>query len=97
MQGYTTMSDEANQQLKEKHVDRPTHIFIQAGVGALSGSVAGYFACAYPKNPPIITIVEPNAADCLYRSADAHKIVNVKGDLKTIMAGLACGEPCSIS
>lgn len=32
-------------------------------------------------------------ADCLYRSALKGQIVNVSGDMATIMAGLACGEP----
>ena len=50
------------------------------------------------KNRPFITIVEPNRADCLFRTARANdgKLHNVTGDMNTIMAGLACGEPCSI-
>jgi Threonine dehydratase len=40
-------------------------------------------------------IVEPNKADCIFRSAGAGDGLPrmVKGDLDTIMAGLACGEP----
>ena len=46
----------------------------------------------------MITIVEPDKADCLYRSAEAGDGQRhfVTGDMDTIMAGLACGEPCSI-
>ena len=47
MQGYTTMAYEAVAQLKEKKIDRPTHIFLQAGVGALSGGLTGFFADLY--------------------------------------------------
>ena len=61
MQGYTTMALEAAQQLGD---DRPTHIFLQAGVGALSGGVTGFFVDYYKENKPKIIIVEPNKADC---------------------------------
>ena len=47
---------------------------------------------------PIIGIVEPDQADCLFRTAKADdgKLHPVTGHMRTIMAGLACGEPCSI-
>ena len=44
MQGYGTLVREADQQLKEDGVERPTHVFVQAGVGSLAGAVVGYFA-----------------------------------------------------
>jgi diaminopropionate ammonia-lyase len=97
MQGYGTMSFEAYTQLKAAGIERPTHIFVQAGVGSLAGSVQGFFANAYKDNCPVTTIVEASAADCLYRSAKAGKLVAVGGDLQTIMAGLACGEGNTIS
>lgn len=98
MQGYGTMSLEAAEQLKSCGVDRPTHIFVQAGVGSLASSVQGVFANLYPDCCPTTVIVEPNAADCVYRSAAAGdgKIRIVEGDMQTIMAGLACGEPNTI-
>lgn len=94
MQGYGTMGYEAYMQLPEK----PTHIFLQAGVGSMAGAVAGFFAAAYGEDRPIITIVEPNKADCIFRTAEAADgtLHFVTGDMNTIMAGLACGEPCSI-
>lgn len=94
MQGYATMGFEAHKQLPEK----PTHIFLQAGVGSLAGAVTGLFASIYGDERPIITIVEPNKADCLYRTAEADdgKLHFVTGDMNTLMAGLACGEPSSI-
>ena len=94
MQGYGTLVLEADKQLKENGVDRPTHVFVQAGVGSLAGAVVGYFAHKYKDNPPLMVVCEASAADCLYRSAvqaDGN-LVNVTGDLQTIMAGLACGE-----
>lgn len=94
MQGYGTMGYEAYEQLPEK----PTHIFLQAGVGSMAGAITGLMANIYGEDRPIITIVEPNKADCLFRTAEADdgKLHFVTGDMDTIMAGLACGEPCSI-
>lgn len=94
MQGYGTMGYEAYTQLPEK----PTHIFLQAGVGSMAGAVTGFFASIYGEERPVITIVEPNKADCVYRTAEAAdgKLHFVTGEMNTIMAGLACGEPCSI-
>ena len=94
MQGYGTLVLEADKQLKENGFARPTHVFVQAGVGSLAGAVVGYFAHKYKENPPVMVVCEASAADCLYRSAvqaDGN-LVNVTGDLQTIMAGLACGE-----
>ncbi len=94
MQGYGTMGLEAYEQLPEK----PTHIFLQAGVGSMAGAITGIFASIYGEERPIIAIVEPNKADCLFRTAKANdgSLHIVTGAMDTIMAGLACGEPCSI-
>ncbi len=99
MQGYGTMALESSRQLEEAGKDRPTHVFVQAGVGSLAGAVVGYYANKYPDNPPKMIVMEAEAADCLYQSAIAKdgKIRFVTGDLQTIMAGLACGEPNTIS
>lgn len=98
MQGYGTMSSEAADQLRALEVNRPTHVFVQAGVGSLASSVVGYFANLFPSCPPKFVVMEAGAADCLYQSAKAAdgdpRIVG--GDLITIMAGLACGEPNTI-
>lgn len=98
MQGYGTLATEADRQLEEDGC-RPTHIFIQAGVGSLAGAVIGYFANRFKENPPVMVVVEAGAADCLYRSAmqsDGSRI-DVTGDMLTIMAGLACGEANTVS
>ena len=98
MQGYGTMASEAAEQLRQVSVNRPTHVFVQAGVGSLAGAVVGYFTNRFPDAPPKFIVMEAEAADCLYRGALAgdgsSRIVD--GDLQTIMAGLACGEPNTI-
>lgn len=99
MQGYGTMGLEAYEQLQQDHnIKKPTHIFLQAGVGAMAGAIAGLFSAIYGKERPIITIVEPNKADCFFRTAKANdgQLHIVTGEMNTIMAGLACGEPCTI-
>lgn len=99
MQGYGTMAMEANEQLEKAGCDRPTHVFVQAGVGSLAGAVQGYFANRYPENPPTVVVVEADVAACLYKGAAAGDgdLRIVDGDMQTIMAGLACGEPNTIS
>lgn len=96
MEGYTTMAHEVVEQLNG---EKPTHIFLQAGVGAMSGGLTAFFADLYgDKERPVITIVEPNKADCIFRTAQANdgKLHFVTGDMDSIMAGLCCGEPCTI-
>ncbi len=98
MQGYGTMAAEALEQLNELKIQKPTHIFIQAGVGSLAAAVQGYFASVFKEDRPKIIVVEADQADCLYKSVKAGdgKARSVGGDMATIMAGLACGEPNTI-
>lgn len=102
IQGYSTMLAEAVEQIRTEH-DRlvPTHVFIQAGVGALATATVGYIVNTYGASDaggPLIVVVEPENAACIYetlRAADGE-IHAVRGDLDTIMAGLACGEPVTL-
>jgi len=99
MQGYSTMLLEAQEQFSAQGIVKPTHIFIQAGVGALAASVIGFYKSLFGSEAPVCTVVEPENAACLYESmriadGDPHP---VKGALNTIMAGLACGEPSPVA
>ena len=99
MQGYGTMAREAADQFVAATGGAPTHVLIQAGVGSLAGAVQGYLFNRFAENPPVVTVVEATAADCLYRGAvagDGRPRI-VEGDMPTIMAGLACGEPNILS
>lgn len=95
MQGYATLASEAIEQMGEN----PTHVFLQAGVGSFAGAIQGYLTALYGDEAPKVIIMEADAADCYYRSAvkASGSIVPVTGDLLTLMAGLACGEPNTIS
>ena len=97
MQGYTTMAQEAHLQLNGV---KPTHIFLQAGVGSMAAAMCAYFISLYEKKDrPIITVIEPESADCFYRTAEASdgKLHFAEGEMHSIMAGLCCGEPCTIA
>jgi len=98
MQGYGVMALEACEQLGVLGV-KPTHLLIQAGVGAFAGSAQGLISNYYGEQSPVSFVVEPNVADCHYRSAlrGDGEPVSVGGAMDTIMAGLACGEPNILS
>ena len=96
MQGYTTLAREIGKQLNG---ETPTLLFLQAGVGSFAGAVLGYFTALWGDDRPVTVIVEPDQADCVFRSAQANdgKPRFVTGDMNSMMAGLCCGEPCTIS
>lgn len=89
MQGYRLMADEAADQWIG---DPPTHVFMQAGVGGAAAAVSVQMRARFSPAPRLI-VVEPDRAACLMDSARAGTPTVVGGDLDTIMAGLACGEP----
>ncbi len=95
MQGYMTMALEAVQALGDV---MPSHVFLQAGVGAMAGAVTGFLRSFYKERMPKLIYAEPEQADCLYRTAQADDGVlhKVEGDLDSIMAGLCCGEVCTV-
>ncbi len=100
MQGYTTMLLETQKQFSSQGIDFPTHVFVQAGVGALAAAVIGFYsALSEGQTPPKFIVVEPDQAGCIFASAkeDDGEVHTVDGSLSTIMAGLACGEPSPIA
>ena len=92
MQGYFTLVTECLNQ--EKGV-WPTHVFLQAGVGSLAAAIFAYMSNITDQATPKFIVVEPQGAPCLYESIKQNNgsPIRVEGDLQTIMAGLACGEP----
>ena len=89
MQGYRLMADEAADQWRG---DPPTHVFVQGGVGGLAAAVAVQIR-ARLQPAPMLIVVEPDRAACLLASAELGEPTMVPGNLDTLMAGLACGEP----
>ena len=98
VQGYTTMVYEALDQMEEQGL-RPTHVFLQAGVGAMAGGVLGALCCTFREKRPVVSVVEPDEVACIFESVRRgdgaeHKAT---GSEVTIMAGLNCAEPCQLT
>jgi len=92
MQGYRLMAEESANQL-----DRPpTHAFVPGGVGGAAAAVSVQLRARYGSAVKLV-VAEPEKAACLLASAEAGQPVAVEGDLDTLMAGLACGEPSLIA
>ncbi len=92
MQGYLTLFDEAFEQLGGV---LPTHVILQCGVGSFAAAGQAYLVERFGPDRPRVIVVEPNAADCFFRSMAAGdgRPHTVTGRMDTIMAGLACGTP----
>jgi diaminopropionate ammonia-lyase len=95
MQGYFTLVTECFSQEKDLW---PTHVFLQAGVGSFAAAIVAYMSNFTDRSVPKFIIVEPKGAPCLYESIrhNTGEPLRIEGDLPTIMAGLACGEPSQI-
>ncbi len=96
MLGYSTLAYEA---LEQMNYQRPTHIFLQAGVGSMAGAIAAVFAEVFKDNPPRITIVEPTEVACFYETMRVGdgQIYSATGTCQTMMAGLNCATPCELA
>jgi diaminopropionate ammonia-lyase len=89
MQGYRLMADEA---LDQWEGEPPTHAFVQGGVGGAAAAVSVQLRARLTP-PPALVVAEPDRAACLLASAELGTLTAIPGDLDTLMAGLACGEP----
>ncbi len=89
MQGYRIVADEAADQWTGP---APTHVFVQAGVGGMAAAVSVHMRQRFRPSPQLV-VVEPDRAACLLASAENRIATAIGGDLDTVMAGLACGEP----
>jgi len=96
MQGYLTILHEALDQLEG---EIPTHVFLQCGVGSLAAASQAYLFELFGDERPLFAVVEPTHAACFYEPMATHKRKPKKlsGNLNTIMAGLACGEPSTLA
>lgn len=88
MQGYAVLAAEI-----EAVESAPTHVFVPGGVGGLAAGVLSWYWERHGARRPILVVVEPDQAACLYESALAGEPRTFPGGLDTLMAGLACGEP----
>jgi diaminopropionate ammonia-lyase len=92
MQGYAVLAAEIL--AAEPH---PTHVFVPGGVGGLAAGVLSWLWELMGSERPVFVVVEPDQAACLFLSAEKGEPTTFPGDLDTIMAGLACGEPSMLA
>ena len=86
MHGYSVLTTELIEQF-EAMGTRPTHAFVQAGVGGLAAAVAAGLA----DQPMRLTVVEPASAPCVARALECGKPVLIEGGLETAADMLSCG------
>lgn len=91
MEGYLVLMAEAVSQMPQ----RPSHIFLQAGVGGLAGACAAHARKVWGDAPQII-VVEPENAPALAASIAAEKPVVAPGPVSE-MGRLDCKEPSLIA
>ncbi len=94
MHGYTLLAHEAMAQMGGQ---RPTHVFVQAGVGGFAAATASYFASAFGSGRLALVVVESDRADCVLASLRAGSRTAVGGTHDTKMVGIACGEVSEIA
>lgn len=91
MAGYGVMAAEIREQVEAAGHERPTHLFVQAGVGGLAAAMAeglgGWIAA-----PGAIIVVEPETAPAVAAALAAGRTVRVEGELETTAGMLSCGE-----
>jgi diaminopropionate ammonia-lyase len=95
MEGYTTLFEEAVDQLRAVGGRSPDVVFLQAGVGGLACAGVRFFRRRDDPIRPRLIVVEPTDADCLFKSISSPDgaISEAKGAQHSIMAGLNCGTP----
>ena len=97
--GYLTLFEEVDEQLAAQGAPPPDVVLVQAGVGALPAAAVCHYRAAGRAHRPRLVCVEPLAAACFLESigvgdGEPHAAT---GDLRTIMAGLACATPSLIA
>jgi diaminopropionate ammonia-lyase len=89
MAGYSVMASEVLAQLAGT---RPSHLFVQAGVGGVAAAVCARVWQVLGDRRPRMVVVEPERAACVIESARLGRPVQVAIGSETVMAGLSCGE-----
>jgi len=91
MAGYGVIAHELREQIEAAGLARPTHLFVQAGVGGLAAALAEGLAGVLEK-PARIVAVEPETCACLAAAFAQGRVTRIAGDLHTAAEMLSCGE-----
>lgn len=92
-EGYTLLVAEALSQADA----RPTHVFVQAGVGGLAAAVTAHLWTELGADRPTVVVVEAAGAEALLESARTGRRETLEGPFDTAMRCLACGEPSTLA
>ena len=93
MAGYTIMIKEILDEIDSNSI---THVFLQAGVGGMAAAMIAGFA-KLSKNIPKFIIIEPENADCVFKSIQNNKPTSIDIKKETVMGGMSCGDVSSIA
>ena len=93
MAGYTIMIKEIIDQINN---DKITHVFLQAGVGGMAAAMIAGFA-KFTDNIPKFIIVEPENANCVFKSIENNKPTSINIIKETIMGGMSCGDVSTVA
>lgn len=88
--GYSVMINEALNRFGAS--GPPSHVFVQAGVGALAAAVCETLRTRGLPVSPRVVVVEPRGAACLFRSVQSGTASRANGPVHSVMAGLDCGQ-----
>jgi diaminopropionate ammonia-lyase len=91
MAGYGVIADEIRDAIDAGQAPRPTHLFVQAGVGGLAAALADGLVAAMA-SPKRIVVVEPVAAACVGHALASARVESIAGDLSTAADMLSCGR-----
>ena len=94
--GYATVFDEIEEQLRRDGRRRPDVVAVPIGVGALAAAVVRHFWAPGGRRPALVG-VEPTSAACVLESVAAGRIVSLTHPQESIMAGLNCATPSLIA
>jgi len=89
MDGYALLTRELVTQFRDEARTRPSHLFVQAGVGGLAAAMADGLRNLMRTGRTVI--VEPENAACVARALAAGYPVRIPGDLDTSASMLSCG------
>lgn len=90
MAGYGMLADELIDQFNDPSRARPTHLFVQAGVGGLAAAMVDGLQPLL-RAPGKFLIVEPDAAPSVARALQVGEPTLIEGNLHTSASMLACG------
>jgi len=99
MAGYSGVFKELEDSLNTPEVPQLDYVFMQTGVGGFTGAGMWYYNNRYGAKRPKLISVEPTESDCFLESIcfGNGEARPTRGNQQSIMAGLNCGVPSTMS